>query len=313
LNTPYGWSLGSGYYEDKFCVNTACISKNVGYYGYKVHEDKTKIHTPEGCQQICQPFADKGAIAFTLKNDNTKCKCLAKDGTEGKELKLMVEEGSFSGPLTCDKKTSVEVLEEQIDDTQQENARVPMEEVAPCDKSEGVSNFEDLEQKNPEWIKTCYKKSTQVLTKEYNKFYLRFGKFVDSLTWKAGCGSQHKIEWVRNDRADNYLEVSEQNDAGLFSECNWRMEEKKDKDQYIFDEVRARGILGNSKVNLDEQKKIKMMYPMPAWLHDLRDTEECLLKSIAGSQVENPDSGRSSAVGTIMEPTSGDSWDKENF
>lgn len=178
-----------------------------------------------------------------------------------------------------------------------------MEGVEPCDKSPVVGNYAELEKSHPDWVKTCLQKAAKVSVAEYNTFYLRFGKFVDSLAWKAGCGLQREIEWVRSDRGDNYLEVSKEFDGGSFSDCNWHKEEKHDESMWIFDETQARGWLGLSKVNKEEMMTAKMQYPMPAWLHDLRNAQECMLKTMSGSAVDNPSDGRSSSVGTIMEPT----------
>jgi len=230
-----------------------------------------------------------------------ECKCLGE-----KDLKRYFEDGAFSGPINCVKGISLEALEGKLEKGAEDKTRVPMEEVEPCEKSPAVSNFAELESTHPEWISGCYQKASAVLVGEYNTFYLKFGKFLESLSWKAGCGAQHKIEWVRSADGDNFLEVSKEFDGGSFADCNWHAEEKHDKSLWIFDESQARGWTGTSRVNKEEQAAVKMEFPMPAWLRDLRNTQDCLRKTMSGSTVENPEDGRSSSVGTILEPTTND-------
>jgi len=48
-----------------------------------------------------------------------------------------------------------------------------------------------------------------------------------------------------------------------------------------------------------------MNYPMPAWLHDLKNAHACL-KNTAAGPVANANDGKSTAIDDIMEPAAMD-------
>jgi len=291
FDVPLSWH-GSA---KSYCIHTDCIQSNTGYYGTKLKKFNfdNVPQTPEQCRQQCQNI--QGAVAFTSSGKGKKCTCLGKA-----KLTRHQEVGAFSGPTMCKAETSLVELEDTLANNTEEMTKVPMEEVEPCEKSPVVANFAEVEEKHPEWVQTCYQKATKVAVKEFNKFYQHFAKFVDSLSWKAGCGAQHEVEWS-NPKGGGYEAVSKALDAGKFADCNWERELKNDENMWMFDEVQARGWTGTSRVNFEEQKKVTVDYPMPAWLHDLRAVQKCL-KNTAAGQVENADDGQSTAVGTIMEP-----------
>lgn len=299
-------SGGSAYHA---CVHTDCIQSNTRYDGpelKKLPEDGP-ARTPEECRKLCLDV--DGAVAFT--SQAKKCVCFAA-GTDNGQPKRYQEKGAFSGPTKCKASLSLSELEDTLQENVENVTRVPMEEVEPCEKSPVVANFEELEEKHPNWIQTCFKQAAGVTATEYNSFYQRFAKFTDTLVWKAGCGAQHEAEWAITTEGDGFSTVSKEFDGGSFASCRWNREEQHDENMWIFDETRARGWTGTSKVNMEEQKTVKMQFPMPAWLHDLKRTKECLRNTAAGL-VENPsEGGQSTSVGTIMEPVASNSFNEYN-
>jgi hypothetical protein len=155
---------------------------------------------------------------------------------------------------------------------------VPVDQLEPCKdaKSPGVSNFAELEQKHPDWVKSCFAKATKLVTVEFNTFYKRLGKFVDTLAWQAGCGAQRAVQWDQG----GWNSVSTANDGGSFGSCNWRKEEELDRNMnklpWMQDREKSRGWMGYSKIDMDEQKTVTTQYPMPTWLHDLKRQLSCL-------------------------------------
>jgi len=300
FDVPLTWgTLGSAGSPYNACVQTDCIQRQTGYYGKELKKfeegNNGGGYESTECQQLCQGVP--GAVAFTLNSQGLKCTCLAKEG-----LTRHKEDGAFSGPTTCPKvQKSLFELEESFANNTVEILKVPIEEVEACPKSPTVSNFAELEKTHPDWIQQCYRDAGKVVVGEYNLFYQRFAHFVDGLVWKAGCGAQHEVKWVRDAKYDGFLQVAKEFNGGTFAECNWDREDQLDKDMWVFDETRARGWTGNSRVNMEEQKKVKMPFPMPSWLNDLRRAQKCL-KSTASGHVENADDARSTAVETIMGP-----------
>jgi len=298
FDTPVSWH-GSAY---KACVHVDCIQKNTGYYGSQLKqfvEDVPRL--PAECQQLC--WGVTGAVAFTLNDGGKTCTCLAQ-----KDLQRHQEVGAFSGPTVCKKLANAESILEQEKAFQKnlnETIRVPMEEVQPCPKSEAVSDVAGLEANHADWMQSCYKDATKVVTIEYNKFYQRFAQFVDMQAWKAGCGMPHEVTWSVNAKSNGFEKVSKDFDAGSFADCNWDREESMDKTMWILNEEQARGWLGYNRISMDEQKMIQMKYPMPAWLHDLKNTHACLKKTAAGP-VSNPNDLKSTAIDEIMEPAAMD-------
>merc|ERR1719456_2018292 len=103
-----------------------------------------------------------------------------------------------------------------------------MEAVDACgEKSPAVSNFAELEEKHPDWVKNCFRKAAEIATVEFNTFYQRFAKFVDMLTWKAGCGAHHEVEWEESAKANGFEAVSRAFDGGSFMGCNWTKAQKQ--------------------------------------------------------------------------------------
>jgi len=153
-----------------------------------------------------------------------------------------------------------------------------VDQLEPCkdDKSPGVANFAELEQKHPDWVKKCYAKATKLVTVEFNSFYKRLGKFVDTLAWQAGCGAQREVQWDQG----GWTSVSTANDGGSFGSCDWRKNEELDRDMnklpWMQDREKSSGWMGYSKIDMDEQKTVTTQYPMPTWLHDLKRQLSCL-------------------------------------
>lgn len=208
--------------------------------------------------------------------------------------------GSSSGPTSCGKPDdSVEAREERFQEQLSEAPiNAPMEEVEPCEKSEAVSNYEGAETAHEEWVKGCLTKATAVVTTEFNTFFKRIGKHLDSLAKSAGCGAQRLTSWDQG----GWTSIAQDSfDSGKFGDCNWKHEEEMDsKMVWHADEERARGWTGSSKVAIEEQMKAKIGYPMPTWLKDLSRQLECMENTAAGKVKNNAD-GRSTAVNTMME------------
>jgi len=250
--------------------------------------------TQEECQRLCHGVT--GAVAFTLNMKGNQCTCL-----EQKGLTRHQEAGAFSGPTVCKKMDgSLQELEDQFAGNLNETTRVPMMEVEACEKSPIVSGFAELEQKHPQWVQTCFRAATKIVTIEFNAFYQRFAKFVDMLSWKAGCGAHHEVQWEESAKSNGFEAVAKKFDGGSFATCNWEREEKMDKGMWIFDETRARGWTGTSRVNMQDQFKMKTQYPMPSWLRDLRNVHQCLKKTAAG-EIADPNNGISSAIDEVVD------------
>jgi len=262
-------------------------------------DDHEADFLPEDCQQICQDYPD--VFAFTAYKK--ECSCLKKDDT----LTRRVKKGASSGPIMCgEPDDSLEAREEAYERNQRETPpKVPVYEDEPCDedhggpgKSDPVSNYKSVEEKQQEWHKKCITKAAEVTAMEYNKFYKRMGKFLKSMAWQAGCGSESKVQW---DHA-SASQVTQEFDAGSFSECDWDHEEEMDKKMvsWTADQERARGWTNTNRINMDEQKTVTMGYPMPAWLSELKSQLTCLKKTAAGKVANNQDA-RSTSVITMME------------
>jgi hypothetical protein len=267
---------------------------------FKQHDNGQPIFAQE-CQALCRSI--ENAAVFTVYNNGEKCTCLSASG-DGRTLKRHTEKDAFSGPTIC---PNLEKSLREVEESYKENdlTTVPMDEVEACEKSEAAADFPAVEQGQPEWLRKCLKKATKLATMEYNKFYQRFAAFVDMLAWKAGCGTQHEVPWEMSAKLNGFEVVSSSFDAGHFSECDWNSQEKMDEGiHWTFDETRARGWTGTSRVNMEEQSKMTLQYPMPAWLRDLRNVRPCLRKTAAGESVVDTNSGISAAVDNVLEDAS---------
>merc|ERR1719329_1164900 len=230
---------------------------------------------------MCQDYADAGAFSYS----GDECTCLKADG-----LQRRYHEGSHSGPTVCGKPDdSLEAREEAYEENLVEvMPNAPMEEVEACEeKSPSVSNYLEVEKNHPEWVKKCYANVTKVVTAEFNTFYKRIGKFMDSMTWMASCGAKRELEWNEG----GWMAASDKFDAGSFQECDWALEEEMDKktDRWYADHEMSRGWTGTSKVNMDEQKTATMQYPMQAGCTTLSDNS-------AASRTPLPDRWQMSAM-----------------
>jgi len=294
FDVPVGWN--NGVYQN--CVHTGCIQSNTGYHGAELKKmPKDVVLSPEECQVQCA--AVDGAVAFRSKDSKgEECVCLGKDG-----LTRHQEVGAFSGKTKCESEETLIQIEAKLEKNVTEITKVPMEETDPCEKSPVVYNYAEVEEKHGEWINTCYQKAAAVMTKEFNIFNERFAKFVDTLTWKAGCAAQHEVDLSVTGAGNGYMAVSKDFDGGSFSSCNWNRQEKNDEDMWIFDDSRARGWTGTSRINMQEQATAKLEYPMPSWLHDLKHVRQCL-KNTAAGMAEDANNDQSAAVGTIVDPVS---------
>jgi hypothetical protein len=286
------------------CVHTDCIQSNSAYYGtelqsFKQHDNGQPIFAQE-CQGLCRSI--ENAVVFTVHDKGEKCVCLSASG-DGKTLKRYTEDDSFSGPTVC---PSLDKSLREVEESYKENdlTTVPMDEVEVCDKSEAESDFAAVEQSQGQWERKCLKKATKLAIMEYNKFYQRFAAFVDMLAWKAGCGTQHEVPWEMSAKLNGFEVVSSTFDAGHFADCDWSRQEEMDSHiSWVFDETRSRGWTGTSRINMEEQKKMTLQYPMPAWLRDLRNVRTCLRKTAAGECTTDTNSCISAAVDNVLEDT----------
>jgi len=184
----------------------------------------------------------------------------------------------------------------------QDSAKVPMTEIEPCEKSHGFSSFSEVEEKHPEWVKTCAKNATKVVTKEFNRFHKKFAKFIDRLAWSSGCGARADSIFGDAKGTDGWGAVSEDFDAGLWSTCDWSREEKSDENLWELDEERARGFFGWSKIGRHEQQKAKIEFTMPLWLANIRRYQKCF-QTITEGHVEGSDQAeRAETAAAIMGP-----------
>jgi hypothetical protein len=292
----------------KACVHTDCIQSETRYYGTEVKkiEGGATPFAPEDCQKICQDM--EGAAFFSTTSSN-ECVCLGKD-----DAKRHQEAGASSGPVVCGGKLddSVETLEGKYEENLVQAApNVPMLEVEPCDeKSPTVGNYPEVEEKHGVWVEGCYRKVAKSVTEDYNKFYEKYGRFVDSMAWQAGCGAQRELQWNQG----GWLEVSNEFDGGSFIDCDWAHEKSMDDGQealrnklpWLRDADNARGWFGMSKVVKEDQAKATMPYPMPSWLHDLKRQQSCLRKTAAGKVSGDNADERSTALSDMMGPTAMD-------
>jgi len=213
------------------------------------------------------------------------------------------EMGAHSGPLTCQNFNSLQLQDEKLEAHLDTTPNAPMEEIQPCEKSPPVRNFEELEEKHPEWIKKCYTKAMKLVVAEFNPFYKKFARFVEKLAWASGCGSRSE-KLFGDQKKDGWSGVAQHFDAGSFGTCNWQREAEKDAKMYHFDDEKARGWLGQNLISLEELAKVKTQYPLPQWLHNLRRMQTCMQQTAAGKPPPNltpKEQGLTEAVSEIME------------
>jgi hypothetical protein len=269
------------------------------------------MFTPEDCQSLCSTV--KGnvtvdgvlqlvpAVAFTLKDEGNKCNCLAAAG-----LNRHQEEGAFSGPVNCQEPiVSLKQQEEALHAMLDETPSVPMTEIEPCEKSPPESNFEEVEQKHPEWVKTCLTNATKIVVKEYNEYHMKFAKFLDRLAWAAGCGANLDSVFLPNVKEDPTEQVSSVFDAGNFAGCDWDREAELDENMWEIDQERARGWTGTSRITMEEQRKVQTSFPMPLWLNALRGYGDCFAMTAEGHQESEPRTEgmeMNNAFSTMMAP-----------
>jgi ElaB/YqjD/DUF883 family membrane-anchored ribosome-binding protein len=163
----------------------------------------------------------------------------------------------------------------------------PIQEVEVCEKSPVGGNFAKIEEEHPEWLRGCYKKATKVVMQEFNEFYKKFAEFLDRLAWTAGCGMTLDSRMHKGDRTSPWLQISDENDGGSFGECDWDHEQKMDENVWVLDAThRSRGWTGTSKIQIDEQKQIKMNFPMPLWLKAIGRYSQCFKNTAEGKITE---------------------------
>jgi hypothetical protein len=317
FDPPIGYHTSSKY---SACVSTDCIQTNTVYYGsdlkeygeadmqeYRERSVEKEREPVEYCQHMCREL--QGSVFFTFSNGGKKCLCHG-----GQGAKRYNEKGSSSGPVNCKNARTIKMAEDEIEEKLNQTNLVPMDQAEPCidqglGKSAAVSNVGQLEEKYPSYVKECLYDATEVALKEYNVFYKRFAEFVDMLAWKAGCGAQHQYDWSYSAKdGDGMAKVSDQYDAGSFGDCDWEKEEAADKKiKWVYNEESARGWTKTSRVNMDEQAKVKTQYPMPSWLHDLKAVHPCLKRTAAGNVAEDGmNNGISTGVAEAMGPAAVD-------
>jgi hypothetical protein len=252
----------------------------------------------EQCQHMCRELP--GAVHFTLESGGKKCICHGETG-----VKRYNQKGASSGPVNCkDSASSIKLADEELEENLNETTMVPMEQIEPCRaKSGAVSNVGQLEEKHMSWVEECLDDAAKIAVEDYNIFYKRFAVFADMLAWKAGCGGDYQHDWSSNAKdGDGMVRVSDEFDGGRFGDCNWDREEQLDKNiKWVYNEEKARGWTKTSRVNMNEQAKMKTPYPMPSWLRDLRNVHDCLKKT-AGGNTADINSGISTGVAEAMGP-----------
>eukprot|EP00929_Paragymnodinium_shiwhaense_P037990 TRINITY_DN20143_c0_g1_i1.p1 TRINITY_DN20143_c0_g1~~TRINITY_DN20143_c0_g1_i1.p1 ORF type:complete len:1155 (-),score=356.77 TRINITY_DN20143_c0_g1_i1:177-3554(-) len=285
------------------CVHTDCFQDNSYYSGTdQVGETNYDPKTPDECQAYCHAMGPGKAAVFNFKKEWFSYGCSCYEGGEG--LYRINHEEGISGPTVCPKE---EALPTQTKEMKDHMPHIPMKQVAECVKSAAMSNVEDLEEKDPDWVKTCLMKATETTIKDFNPFYQRFAKFVERLEWMSGCGDLEHDGGVQGYEEENWEAISGDGDVGSFSECKWEKDE--DGNELPEDQVKpgewtgddlefAQGITGTSRINLEEQSKMKVKFPVPAWLARLRNQKECL-KNAAADGVGKRDS-RSSIQNMIL-------------
>jgi len=255
----------------RVCVHKDCAQRSTRYSGTKVMASTDQASDDwKECQEFCAESLISiakdvlsGAV-FNLDKSwwgqKHTCQCLAA-GTEKAKLHRKFNTASISGPVRC----TGEEGNYQTEEEKEETPHVPMKELEPCQKSPKVGSVEQLEEKHPEWLQKCYQNASALVLNQYNPFYKRFAKFVDQLAVRAGCSGAN----LRKMETEEFEEVSPEFDYGSFSDCDWDSQATLD---------RARGWTGTSKVVFDDQKKLKIRYPMPKWLKQLADQKSCLMK-----------------------------------
>jgi len=258
--------------EDKgrVCVHKDCAQRNT-YYHTKGAEvlastDRASDDWNE-CQEFCvenvisvSKDAHVGGVFNLVKGWFGKYTCTCLGLSEGTgSLHRYSKEDSISGPIRC----SGEEHNYQTNEEKEETPHVPMKELTACSKSEIVGNVNELQEKHTDWLENCYQNASALVIGEYNPFYKRFAKFVDKLAVRAGCPGAN----LRSLDEENWVDISPEFDGGSFAQCNWEDEEEHE---------RKRGITGSSRVVFDDQKSLKLEYPLPEWLRRLVTLKPCL-------------------------------------
>jgi len=298
------------------CVHTDCAQSSSKYEkkwftaGEKLAE--IEVTGASACQSYCQtahmddelrkgidkfePQIDadpadqkEPATVFNFRMDG-KCECLSgRFGLHG-DLIRKTRKDYISGPVYCPTGQTVHEDEEQ----DSELPTVPMYETEVCEKSEAAYDVQDLE-KQTDWIKQCSANATAHVVKEFNPFYQRFAKFTERLAWVSGCGDEKYDVGVAGYEEEDWNAIVDF-PFGTFSECNWRKEGKRKEHEWVPDDLKKRGWLGQSRINMQEQAKMESPFPAPGWLVRLMKKYNCIDRT-ARSDVG---SGKSAVVESIF-------------
>jgi hypothetical protein len=287
----------SSKYEEKWGRNAVVVAQIQAEGANACQVFCQTAHMPEKSVEAMEAAAAAEklpASVFNYKTDG-KCQCLSGTVGVGGDLVRHLRKNEYiSGPVYCPVGSSAGSEEDEEQDN--EKATVPMREVKVCDeKSAPVNDVLDLEKKESKWVKACSANATAQAVKDFNPFYQRFAKFVERLSWVSGCGDE------MNDAGVNGFDESDWNAIvdfpfGSFSQCDWYKEGKRDDEQWIPDEEKARGWFGQSKINMKEQSMMNIPFAAPGWLIRLMKKYKCLART-AASDVGG---GKSSAFETIF-------------
>merc|ERR1719203_2773356 len=161
FDIPTSYHRGKHYHA---CMHTDCAQSNTYYRGGKRLTQLTNVSSWEECQEHCKLFVENstekhGHVVFTMKpqSENYLCKCRV----GGYRTHW---EGAMSGPVECPEKKFKEAT--QTEEAKEETPHIPMKELDPCSESPGVKDVGELQAHHIEWLKTCYKNVTKVVTSE---------------------------------------------------------------------------------------------------------------------------------------------------
>lgn len=295
FDPPVGRRMGGAYHT---CVHTECGQMHTEYHNV---EDIAKSYQEDGkdwasCQDFCKTVP--GSQYFLLKQANSnssyKCKC-----QRGSGQRIYVK-GSISGPMVCNKDHQKKDEDEahQTEEQKQAAPDTPMVETKPCTLSPGVSDIAQLEDKHPDWVKACHVNVSKVVVKHYNPFYKRFAKFSNLLARTAGCMGEYEGHQALFQGDAWYLGISNNFDFADFSTCNWEREKRNDG-AWVPDDEREEGWIRSYKISLEEQKLMKIQFPLPEWLEDRRKVRDCIDAKFPGLMHEEP--GDAMSIGDAEE------------
>jgi hypothetical protein len=297
--------------EEQICVHADCAQSNSRYekIGWlwqsgKVEEETYNVTGASACQSTCQTAHLKKSVhagkehapatAFNYKMKNGRCECMS--GHLQGELKRVLDSKYISGPTFCPTFQTGSATEDEEAGTGSDVQKVPMQEIEiACNKSEGAKDVQDLEEKQPGWIKACGATAAAHIVKEFNPFYQRFAKFVERLSWMSGCGDADNDAGVAGVDENDWNAIVDF-PFGKYSDCDWQKEQKRKDEDWMPDLEKKRGWFGQSRINMQEQAMMQTPYAAPGWLVRLMKKYNCLDRTARG----DVGSGKSAVVQSIF-------------